>query len=180
MALWPGHSLGTILLAQASFALFKAVSQKNFGGNAKKLVLEHPYIVLHPVGSVQLQRNLPSSVRANLSAIVSRYWDGLTYYRSDGSTFSMCPSDADLPAPTLANRVLSFVYNPTRDISVVYTEVGRYEIQALKKTILEYVGRDDDILTQFMDHSQISLALKRANDFPAVVDVLERMFGRDF
>ena len=92
----------------------------------------------------------------------------------------MAPSDDDLPQATLTNRVLSFFYNPTRDMNVVYTETGQYEISPLKKTILEYVGRDDDILTQFMDHSQISTALKRANDFPAVVDVLERMSGRDF
>ncbi|WP_144054907.1 hypothetical protein [Rhodopirellula europaea] len=141
---------------------------------------EHPYIVLHPVGSVQLQDDLPTSVRANRGAILSRYWVGLTYYRSDGITLSMSPADDDLPTPTLTNRFLSFIYNPTRDMDVVYTEDGAYEIPPLKKTILEYVGRDDDILTQFMDHSQISSALKRANDFPAVVDVLERMFGRDF
>ena len=146
----------------------------------RQLVAEHPYIVLHPVGSVQLQNDLPSSFRANRGAILSRYWVGLTYYRSDGITLSMAPSDDDLPQATLTNRVLSFFYNPTRDMNVVYTETGQYEISPLKKTILEYVGRDDDILTQFMDHSQISTALKRANDFPAVVDVLERMSGRDF
>ena len=135
--------------------------------------------MLHPVGSVQLQNDLPSSVRANRGAILSQYWVGLTYYRSDGVTLSMTPSDDDLPQATLTNRVFSFFYNPSRDMNVVYTEAGPYEIAALKKTILEYVGRDDDILTQFMDHSQISSALKRASDFPAVVGVLERMFGRD-
>jgi len=71
------------------------------------------------------------------------------------------------------------VYNPTRRVPVIRERAGEYSLTDLKARIARCVARDEDILTQFMEASEINDQRGRAETFRDVVALMRRMQGED-
>ena len=135
------------------------------------------YIVLS-CDSVWLEDVLRPTVDATHLAILKQFWSGERFFRSDGVEFDAVPTNANLPSPSLIRRILAEIYNPRRRVSLVYNEKGPYNLDEVKRLIMDCVSRDDDILTQFIEGDEIRDRLRDAVTFDEVVDVIERMGGK--
>ena len=133
------------------------------------------WLEMHECGSVRLTDELPPTVTASLLAVINRYFEGITIYRDDGVKLSIEPTPAP-PERSLWNVVLAnTIYNPVRVYAVRYRERGSYLLGEVKENILAAVATDDDILTQFLDASEIKSRLDRSESFEDIVDLVRAM-----
>ena len=139
-----------------------------------------PYLELHDDGYVELHEGLPTLVTATLLALLRGYWLRSRIYGEGGEMWRVMPAPTAIPRPSLLLRLLvNTVYNPIRSVPVVCERAGDYGLSELKARITSYVARDDDILTQFMEASEIQSELGRAETFRDIVALVKRMQGAD-
>ncbi|HEU4389816.1 MAG TPA: hypothetical protein VFV34_18565 [Blastocatellia bacterium] len=136
------------------------------------------FIELHEDGYLQLHSELPTAVDASLVGMLRRFWLTATIYGDDGVAWRMTPAPEAVPKPSSLLRVLANTfYNPKRRVPVVCEKIGDYDLADLKARIAACVAGDDDILTQFIEASEINELLARARTFDDIVTLVRRIQG---
>jgi hypothetical protein len=128
-------------------------------------------------GSVELLPSLRSTWRVNKLAILDRTWNNVSIYRADGIKLRPVPEQLGFPEKNVWSALAGLIYNPTRDIQLRYEEIGPFDLPEVKDKVLDYVSKDDDILTQFLDADEIRELLNRARTFDELVGVIRKIQG---
>jgi hypothetical protein len=138
------------------------------------------FIEIHQDGCLELHEELPSTVTATLLGLVRRFWIKSRIYGAGGVVYRVLPEPGMIPRPTLGRRILAnTIYNPRYRIPVRYEPGGHYELAEVKGRIARAVAHDDDVLTQFMEPSEIRAQLDSASSFEDVVQLVHRMRGEE-
>jgi hypothetical protein len=138
------------------------------------------FLEINSDGYIELQEELPTIVEAKLLGLLRGFWTKSRMYAADGTVWRPVPVPGQMPVPSLALRLLAnTVYNPRRRVAVSYERDGRFTLDELKAQISGLVARDDDILTPFMDVTEIEQQLGQASRFTEVVALLRRMRGAE-
>jgi hypothetical protein len=58
-----------------------------------------------------------------------------------------------------------------------YRSIGTYELETLQEALVDAVEKDDDVLTQFHESTELVTRLNLARSFDDVVDVLRFAAG---
>ena len=66
------------------------------------------------------------------------------------------------------------IYNPIIPVQIIWSHKGKYELNELKKALIDCVETDDDILTQFVDNEFLIKKIKDCTEFNNLLDVFER------
>lgn len=66
------------------------------------------------------------------------------------------------------------VYNPNIAVNVIWTYLGTYDLEELKKDLTDAVEADDDILTQYVDGDIIKNELSKQKTFDDVISLLKK------
>lgn len=137
-----------------------------------------PFLEVHEDGYIELHEQLPTLVTATLLGLLRSYWVESRLYGENGEVWCTVPAPGAVPRPSMILRLLAnTVYNPTRRVPVTHERFGEFNLEHLKRRIAGFVARDDDVLTQFMEASEINEQLERARTFGDVVALVRRMRG---
>lgn len=77
------------------------------------------------------------------------------------------------PVPKSWWRVLlaNTVYNPRITVTILWRQPTPFDVEELKQAYLKAVGKDDDILTQFVEADELKKRIKNAQSFDELVEV---------
>ena len=67
------------------------------------------------------------------------------------------------------DRVLAEIYNPAKEMPVVWSRIRSYETAELRSAYLEALAHDDDILTQFVEADELSDRIQRCQSFADLI-----------
>jgi hypothetical protein len=138
------------------------------------------FIEIHQDGYLKLHEELPSTVTATLLGLLRGFWIKSRIFGTGGVVYRVVPEPGTIPKPTLGRRLLAnTVYNPRLRIPVRYESAGHYTLAEVKGRIARAVAQDDDVLTQFMEPSEIRAQLDSANSFEDVLHLVRKMTGED-
>ena len=116
-------------------------------------------------GIVRLEGQVPKSMEMNPLAIISKNWIDISYYGRDGKKLGVKPISGHTLSPLWLWRILSMFTTKPRTVAFQTIDLGIYSIDELKTTIIRWLSRDDDILTQFLDGRQIEQIMSQATTF---------------
>ncbi len=134
------------------------------------------YIEIYEFGGIECREELPGTVRTTTLGVARRFWEQSRLYGPDRVVWRPVPAAPEDVVLSGLVRFLAFtVYNPRRTIRLRYEHIGEYKLPELKRRIWECVEQDDDILTQFLEASEIKAALDQATDFEHVAALIRRM-----
>jgi len=136
------------------------------------------FLEIHEDDYIELHDELPRVIEATLLARRRGFWGKSRIYGEDGTVWRTAPAPEAVPRPSLVLRIpANTVYNPTRRVPVICERAGECGLTDLSAPIARCVARDEDILTQFMQASEINDQLGRAATFRDVVALMRRMQG---
>jgi hypothetical protein len=66
---------------------------------------------------------------------------------------------------TMFDRLLAEIYNPVREVPVIWSVHHEYSIPEIQEAYLDALAHDDDILTQFVEAEELERRIRRCQDF---------------
>ena len=120
--------------------------------------------------TLELVEAIPETVDASVLGILHEGWRYELYFLPNGTKISLLPvSGHEIKNRPLWVFLANTVYNPTRQLSVRPIESGTFRIDELKTSIVRWLDRDDDILTQFLEADDIKFLLAPVQTFDDLV-----------
>lgn len=132
------------------------------------------YIYISTDACIELADTLHLRRRTSRLALLLRYWENTSVYGPTGVRYSVVPMNT-APRSRPLWRFLTVVYNPVREVTLTYDEVGAYSLDDLKRDITRCVNKDVDILISFHEAEEIRERLGNAKTFDEVVGVIRWM-----
>jgi len=66
------------------------------------------------------------------------------------------------------------IYNPIVKVQPIWSRMDKYELQELKMILLEYIDKDDDILTQFVSPEKLKQVINNSTLFNEIYNALKK------
>jgi hypothetical protein len=79
----------------------------------------------------------------------------------------------NLPELSLWDRIANVLGRTRIDVPVQWTLIGTYNIDELRRSFIEAVAHDDDVLTQFVEREELVRRLCDSDSFPDFIEVWE-------
>ena len=98
--------------------------------------------------------------------------DEAIYFDKDGVKWTLAIYSRKFKPSFLTKLLANTFYNPTIKVERTWTKIGRYELSELIEKVNHCIDLDDDVLTQFIDASQLKLKVKQSNSFEELVRLL--------
>jgi hypothetical protein len=130
-------------------------------------------VVISPRGGIELWAELKPKLRSTTLGFHKRWWIGVTLFHPEGRKYRIEHVRPDEQIGAISKVLAHTVYNPWVDTHLEYALVGSYALSELKSAIRIAIDLDDDVLTQFHDSAELLDLLERADDFAAVVSVIQ-------
>jgi hypothetical protein len=124
-----------------------------------------PAVANRPVGERE--------ARCSRLALVNGYYERLAIWDSAGNSWPVIAT-ADPPIGAFARFLAWTVYNPVATVKVAFGEPRRFELEELKAELHELIGRDDDVLTQFVSHDRLRKLVDLAESPGRLIRVLAK------
>ena len=125
-------------------------------------------------GWVEAESSLLSERVTTARAFHLRWWDGVRLFHRDGNCYEVASAATEQHLSPLSELLANTFYNPRLVVRYEYRSSGAYELETLKRALMEAVDKDDDILTQFHESGEIKAQLNLARSFDDVVEVLHK------
>ena len=106
--------------------------------------------------------------RVSRHALVTQWEHHCTVYDPSGAAWNFRFERAG-KAYSWLDRVLAEIYNPIKEVSVVWARLESYEIAELRNAYLDALAHDDDILTQFVEAEELQSRIERCESFEDVI-----------
>jgi hypothetical protein len=131
-----------------------------------------PALGVSTANSVYEWTELRPEYGSSAYALARGYWDRLTLYDSAGLAWSVAAFTPVLSP--LARLLARTVYNPKVKVRIRFHEPRPYHLDELKGQLTDLVSRDDDVLTQFIEHDHLNALIRDAASFNDLLGELRR------
>ncbi|NMM50921.1 hypothetical protein [Marinigracilibium pacificum] len=97
--------------------------------------------------------------------------DNGTWYSSDGFAWKLKKRNKKFKDTTF-NRFFANLINKRYPVETTWTKIKNYDLSELKKSIIECIKKDDDILTQFIPGDLFISKINEANTFLDLKEII--------
>lgn len=108
--------------------------------------------------------------RVTLYGYIKHKVDDTTYYDKDGFKWR---SDIYAQKPSFLKKLLAKTfYNPLIKVERTWIKIGPYALPELIEKVNRCIDLDDDVLTQFIDASELKTKVSQSETFNGLVKIL--------
>jgi hypothetical protein len=100
------------------------------------------------------------------------WWRGVKFFHREGTCYEVASARPTESLPPLSKLLAATVCNPSLTVHYEYRSLGNYDLVELKQALLNAIGQDDDILTQFHEADDLKRLIRAAASFDGVAEVL--------
>src|SRR6266700_1942127 len=125
--------------------------------------------------SIDLCDTVPTREHVSRLALLDGFDLDSIVYDSKGLAWSF---RFEQPAvrPSVLGRLLAHtVYNPVREVAVSWSPLRDYSFAELRDAYLDAVAHDDDVLTQFVEQSELRQRIQESHSFEDLIKIWQWM-----
>jgi hypothetical protein len=98
--------------------------------------------------------------------------DKSVYYDKDGFKWTSSIYSQKYKPTLLTKLLANTLYNPTIKVERTWAKIGHYELSELIEKVNHCIDSDDDVLTQFIEGSELKAKVSNSQTFDDIVRTL--------
>lgn len=133
-----------------------------------------PYVALGPRGELYVFEETASFQRGKLLAVVNGFFAKLVAYDRLGGRWRVKEVVAPYPVTRWTKFLANTFFNPRVHVELRWERVAGYEYPEFQRAVQAAVGRDDDVLTQFISKQRLEKVVSLSGSYDQLVAKLHK------
>ncbi len=141
----------------------------------------YPLLVFNKLGYLQILHDDNEISKGTLFAFVRGFYHTITSYDRFGNIWKVVDIESKYKKNWFTIFLAYSFFNPRIKIKYKWKKTKKYEIEDLLNKIINYINRDDDILTQYNEKKDLIYVIKKADSFDNIINTIQKyMFEENY